>query len=138
MVPALEINGKKIAEAVPSGVNYGNRVDQIIEETKVEDSQASNQSMKQKPDMNDQVQDPPQPIKKKPFIPPLLGAKNLGMSTLVQANGKTQEENDVAGLVAGNVKPAPPQAESAPVSVKKKPFIPPLLGAKNLGMSTLV
>ena len=29
------------------------------------------------------------PAKKKPFIPPLLGAKNLGMSTLVQANGKT-------------------------------------------------
>ena len=27
--------------------------------------------------------------KKKPFIPPLLGAKNLGMSTLQNADGKT-------------------------------------------------
>ena len=42
------------------------------------------------------------PVKKKPFIPPLLGAKNLGMSTLVQANGKTQEEMDVDNLVKGN------------------------------------
>ena len=40
-------------------------------------------------------------VKKKPFIPPLLGAKNLGMSTLVQANGKTQEEMDVDNLVKG-------------------------------------
>ena len=42
------------------------------------------------------------PQKKKPFIPPLLGAKNLGMSTLVQANGKTQEEMDVESQVLAN------------------------------------
>ena len=41
------------------------------------------------------------PQKKKPFIPPLLGAKNLGMSTLVQENGKTREEMDVDNLVKG-------------------------------------
>ena len=31
----------------------------------------------------------PKAVKKKPFIPPLLGAKNLGMSTLQNAEGKT-------------------------------------------------
>ena len=49
---------------------------------------------------------PPAPAKKKPFIPPLLGAKNLGMSTLIQENGKTQEEMDVDNLVKGG----PPKA----------------------------
>ena len=42
------------------------------------------------------------PKKKMPFIPPLLGAKNLGMSTLIQANGKTQEEMDVENQVNNN------------------------------------
>ena len=32
----------------------------------------------------------------------LLGAKNLGMSTLVQANGKTREEMDVENQVNQN------------------------------------
>lgn len=80
MVPPLEINGKKIADAVPSGVNYGNEVEKIIEKTKVSEQQ-------------------PSPIKKKPFIPPLLGAKNLGMSTIMNADGKTQEELDVEATV---------------------------------------
>ena len=35
MVPPLEINGKKIADAVPQGVNHGDNVERIIEETKV-------------------------------------------------------------------------------------------------------
>ena len=30
-----------------------------------------------------------------------MGAKNLGMSTLIQENGKTQEEMDVDNLVKG-------------------------------------
>jgi len=47
-------------------------------------------------------QEPAPPAKKKPFIPPLLGAKNLGMSTLIGDNGKTQEEMDVDRLVKGN------------------------------------
>ena len=57
--------------------------------------------------------------KKKPFIPPLLGAKNLGMSTLVQANGKTQEEMDVESQMLANKaqdkpqpKPMPPQEQA--------------------------
>lgn len=35
MIPPLEINGKKIADAVPTGVNHGNKVEKIIEEIKV-------------------------------------------------------------------------------------------------------
>ena len=30
MIPPLEINGKKIADAVPTGVNHGNKVEEII------------------------------------------------------------------------------------------------------------
>ena len=82
--------------------------------------------------------DPVPAPKKKPFIPPLLGAKNLGMSTLIQANGKTQEENDVAKNVGSNIQAPPQPAQIQPPQQKKKPFIPPLLGAKNLGMSTLI
>ena len=81
MVPALEIKGKKIADEVPAGVNHGDKVDKLIEETKV-------------------VQTPSTMApKKRPFIPPLLGAKNLGMSTLMNENGKTQEELDVEATV---------------------------------------
>ena len=70
MIPSLEINGKKIADAVPQGVNHGDNVEKIIEETKVSER--------------------PQPqAKKKPFIPPLLGAKSLGLSTLMNADGLT-------------------------------------------------
>jgi hypothetical protein len=36
-----------------------------------------------------------------PFIPPLKGAASLGLSTLIQENGKTKEEQDVASTVAG-------------------------------------
>ena len=58
-------------------------------------------------------------------------------------NGKTQEELDVEATVNQNQQvlqppvtaPQVPAAEAAP---KKKPFIPPLLGAKSLGMSTLI
>ena len=49
-----------------------------------------------------QEQQQPAAAKKKPFIPPLLGAKNLGMSTLIQENGKTQEEMDVENQVQQN------------------------------------
>ena len=35
MVPSLEIKGQLIAEAVPLGVNHGNNVEKIIDETKV-------------------------------------------------------------------------------------------------------
>ena len=55
---------------------------------------------------------PTQPQKKKPFIPPLTGAKNLGMSTLMNENGKTQEELDVEATVKANQqqqRQAPPQ-----------------------------
>ena len=33
MVPALEIKGKVVADSVPLGVNFGNQVDRIVEET---------------------------------------------------------------------------------------------------------
>jgi hypothetical protein len=39
---------------------------------------------------------------KKPFTIPLLKTGGLGLSTIVQENGKTQEENDVDGLVIAN------------------------------------
>ena len=70
MVPPLEINGKKISDAVPVGVNHGDKVNQIVSATKISERKV-------------------QHVKKKPFIPPLLGAKNLGMSTLMNENGKT-------------------------------------------------
>ena len=37
MIPSLEIKGKLIAEAVPTGVNHGDLVEKIIDETKVSD-----------------------------------------------------------------------------------------------------
>lgn len=33
MVPALEIKGKVIAVEVPKGVNFGDQVERIVEET---------------------------------------------------------------------------------------------------------
>ena len=53
------------------------------------------------PSMQIEPERPAAPVKRKPFIPPLLGAKNLGMSTLVKENGKTQEEIDVENQVKG-------------------------------------
>ena len=54
-------------------------------------------------DQQSQLTQQTQPPKKKmPFIPPLKGAANLGLSTLIQENGKTKEEQDVASTVAGN------------------------------------
>ena len=47
------------------------------------------QAQQQRQNATPQEESKAPPAKKKPFIPPLLGAKNLGMSTLVQANGKT-------------------------------------------------
>ena len=142
MVPALEIKGKVIALEVPANVNFGNQVERIVEETKTQPTTAP---------------------KKKPFIPPLTGAKNLGFSTLMNKDGKTQEELDVEATVNQGKQPVKPVISAKPTSPadraqtinsqrtdenqiytqtapveKKKPFIPPLLGAKNLGMSTLV
>ena len=84
MVPSLEIKGKIIAEAVPKGVNHGDQVQKYIDQTKVSDSNSQFTA--------EQPQNAP---KKKPFIPPLTGAKNLGFSTLMNEDGKTQEELDV-------------------------------------------
>ena len=72
MVPALEIKGQLIAGEVPTGVNFGNQVASIVGSAQV-----------------GTMNQPSQPQKKKPFIPPLTGAKNLGMSTLMNENGKT-------------------------------------------------
>ena len=38
MVPKLEIKGQVVASEVPSTVNHGQRVEQIIEETQVAES----------------------------------------------------------------------------------------------------
>lgn len=35
MVPPLEIKGKIIADAVPVGVNHGDKVEKLVNETKV-------------------------------------------------------------------------------------------------------
>lgn len=48
---------------------------------------------------------PPQNLVKKPFVP-MLKVGGLGMSTLKKEGGVTQEEQDVAALVAGNKQPA--------------------------------
>lgn len=62
----------------------------------------------------------PAPVKKKPFIPPLLGAKNLGMSTLIQENGKTQEEMDVDNLVKGR------QPDQMPIQPQQNAIVEPV------------
>ena len=43
-----------------------------------------------------------QPRVKKPFYIPLLQTGGLGLSTILQENGKTQEENDVDAQVKDN------------------------------------
>ena len=86
------------------------------------------------------------PSKKKPMIPSLK-VGGLGLSSIAKDGdgGKTQEELDVANIVAGNkMEPLKPDESQnsviadQPKKVVKKPFIPPLKGAASLGLSTLL
>jgi len=62
---------------------------------------------------------------------PSLNVKGLTFSSLVQENGKTQEENDVANLVKQQS-----SAQEPPPLEKKKSFVPSLK-VQGLGLSTL-
>lgn len=71
-------------------------------------------------------------MKKVPFIP-ALKTGGLGLSTFVQENGKTLEENDVERTVQQAAK-YDILAGNAP---GKRPMIP-MLKTGNLGLSTIV